>query len=87
LLRAVLPAHGLARTLSRPQRVTTIFRHSFTLEYEGDAVNVFSMDVLPDGSFVEADPPVEPITKRFYRESSVTSQSSTPGAAVTPGTP
>jgi hypothetical protein len=47
--------------------VTVIFRKDFTLDYEGDAVNVWGMDVLPDGNFVEADPPVEPITAKFYR--------------------
>ena len=30
-------------------------------------MNVWAMDVLPDGNFVEADPPVEPITTKFYR--------------------
>lgn len=49
-------------------KVTTIFRKDFTLDYEGEATNVFAMDVLPDGSFVEADPPVEPITTKFYSE-------------------
>lgn len=47
-------------------KVNVIFRRDFKLEHEGDAVNIWSMDVLPDGSFVEADPPVEPITRRFY---------------------
>jgi hypothetical protein len=47
-------------------KVTTIFRHDFVLNWEGDSTNVWAMDVLPDGNFVEADPPVEPITKRFY---------------------
>lgn len=68
-------------------KVMTIFSRDYRLEYIGDAVNVFSMDILPDGNFVEADPPVEPITTRFYRQSSVTSQSYTPGAAATPSTP
>jgi len=48
-------------------KVTVIFRKDFTLDYEGDAVNVWAMDVLPDGNFAEADPPVEPITAKFYR--------------------
>ena len=48
-------------------KVTSAFRKDFTLDYEGDAVNVWAMDVLPDGNFVEADPPVEPITAKFYR--------------------
>jgi hypothetical protein len=48
-------------------KVTSVFRKDFTLDYEGDAVNVWAMDVLPDGNFAEADPPVEPITAKFYR--------------------
>jgi hypothetical protein len=48
-------------------KVTVIFRKDFTLDYEGDAANVWAMDVLPDGGFVQADPPVEPITAKFYR--------------------
>ena len=48
-------------------KVVTVYRANFVLNYEGDAVNVWSMDVLPDGNFVEADPPVEPITAKFYR--------------------
>jgi hypothetical protein len=47
--------------------VTVIFRKDFTLDYEGDASNVWAMDVLPDGKFAEVDPPVEPITTKFYR--------------------
>lgn len=47
-------------------KVTVIFRKDYRLEYEDDAINVFAMDVLPDGNFVEAELPVEPITKRFY---------------------
>lgn len=47
-------------------KVMVIFRKDFTLNHEGDATNIFAMDVLPDGGFVEADPPVEPITNRFY---------------------
>ncbi len=48
-------------------KVTVVFRKDFTLDYEGDAINVWAMDVLADGSFAEADPPVEPITAKFYR--------------------
>jgi hypothetical protein len=48
-------------------KVTVIFRKDFTLDYEGDAANVWAMDVLPDGDFTEVDPPVEPITTKFYR--------------------
>jgi hypothetical protein len=48
-------------------KVTVIFRKDFTLDYEGDASNVWAMDVLPDGKFAEVDPPVEPITTKFYR--------------------
>lgn len=48
-------------------KVTTIFRKDFTLDYEGDAVNAWAMDVFPDGGFAEADPPVEPIAAKFYR--------------------
>lgn len=48
-------------------KVTTIFRKDVTLDYEGDAVNVWAMDVLPDGGFTEVDPPVEPIVAKFYR--------------------
>jgi hypothetical protein len=48
-------------------KVTVIFRKDFMLDYEGDAVNVWAMDVSPDGNFAEADPPVEPITAKFYR--------------------
>jgi hypothetical protein len=48
-------------------RVTTVFRKDFTLDYEGDAINIWAMDVSADGSFIEADPPVEPIVARFYR--------------------
>jgi hypothetical protein len=48
-------------------KVTVIFRKDFTLDYEGDAVNVWAMDVLSDGNFTEADPPVEPLTAKFYR--------------------
>ena len=44
-----------------------MFRKDFTLDHEGDAVNVWAMDVLPDGNFAEVDPPVEPITAKFYR--------------------
>lgn len=65
-------------------KVTTIFRGDFTLDAEGAAMNVWSMNVLPDGNFVAVDPPVEPITKRFYRQSSAAPQSYAPGAAVTP---
>lgn len=60
-------------------KVTTIFRKDVQLQFEGDALNFWSMDVLPDGNFVEADPPVEPITARFYQ--------SHPGAAGSPYTP
>jgi hypothetical protein len=48
-------------------KVTSVFRKDFTLDYEGDAVNVWAMDVLSDGNFTEADPPVEPLTAKFYR--------------------
>jgi hypothetical protein len=48
-------------------KVTVVFRKDFTLDYEGDAINVWAMDVLPDGNFTETDPPVEPITAKFYR--------------------
>jgi hypothetical protein len=48
-------------------KVRVIFRRDFTLDYEGDAANVWAMDVLPDGNFTQADPPVEPITAKFYR--------------------
>ena len=51
-------------------KVTMIFRKDFRLDYEGDAVNVWAMDVLPDGNFAEVDPPVEPITTKFYRAKS-----------------
>jgi hypothetical protein len=51
-------------------KVTVIFRKDFTLDYEGDAANVWAMDVLPDGNFAEVDPPVEPITTKFYRAKS-----------------
>jgi len=51
-------------------KVTMIFRKDFTLDYEGDAVNIWAMDVLPDGNFTEVDPPVEPITTKFYRAKS-----------------
>lgn len=47
-------------------KVTVIFRRDFTLDYEGAATNIFAMDVLPDGGFVEVDPPVKPITDKFY---------------------
>jgi hypothetical protein len=48
-------------------KVTVVFRKDFTLDYEGDAANVWAMDVLPDGNFAQVDPPVEPITAKFYR--------------------
>lgn len=48
-------------------KVTTIFRKDFVLQFVGDAVNIWSMDILPDGGFVPVDPPVEPIANRFYR--------------------
>src|SRR5579872_1323553 len=43
-------------------RSRVIFRKSATLQYEGDAINVWSMDVKPDGGFIEQEPPVEPIS-------------------------
>jgi hypothetical protein len=48
----------------------TVFRRDFTLNYEGDAVDIWSMDVSPDGNFVEVDPPVEPIVAKFHRTAS-----------------
>src|SRR5581483_7843110 len=48
-------------------KVTTIFRKDFALQFEGDAINIWSMNVLPDGGFIEVDPPIEPISNRFYR--------------------
>jgi hypothetical protein len=51
-------------------KVVTEFRRDFTLNYEGDAVDIWSMDVSPDGNFVEVDPPVEPIVVKFYRTAS-----------------
>ena len=48
-------------------KVQTIFRHDFVLQFVGDAINIWSMDILPDGGFVPVDPPVEPIANRFYR--------------------
>ena len=63
-------------------KVTMIFRKDFTLDYEGDAINVWAMDVLPDGNFTEADPPVEPITAKFYRTN--IEQEATPTAPQIP---
>lgn len=67
-------------------KVVMIHRGDAVLEFEGDSVNIWSMDVLPDGSFVEAELPVEPITARFYQGPPGAS-SYTPGAAPTPSAP
>jgi hypothetical protein len=67
-------------------KVVMIHRADVILEFEGDSVNIWSMDVMPDGGFVEAELPVEPITARFYQGPPGAS-SHTPGAAPTPGTP
>jgi hypothetical protein len=48
-------------------KLTTIARKDFVLDFEGDSVNVWAMDVAPDGSYVELDPSVESIVSKFYR--------------------
>lgn len=68
-------------------KVTTIFRKDFTLDAEGAAENVWSMDIRSDGGFVEVEPPVEPITKRLYRQSAGAPTPYTPGAALAPNVP